>query len=265
MPYGEKGTGASVPTEGEERYPHCRRDSTEGRGLPARCLQNGLGLSTLLTDPMLIFEAAAEVRLEDGGGRCAGRVEVKHQGQWGTVCGVFRDMKAAAVVCKQLSCGSALKAHAKGHFGAGSGPVWIVRCRGTESALSDCTHNPWGQHNCVHGEDAGVTCSGKGSARSLSLGLGQGKGPGCALREKLMDARAGPGGGGHSGELGLSLLVSPVPGERAMGALPGCPQPAPRWLSPPLVSSWGWEMNLPPCPMVSLGSHLSPPIQPGPA
>jgi len=177
---------------------HYPGESQEGRGFHSdsaragRCTKPAvLGLGTLLTDPILMFEGAAEVRLADGGRRCAGRVEVKHKGQWGTVCGDYWSMNDAAVVCKQLDCGSAVEAPQYGHFGPGSGPVWMsdVGCNGTESALSDCTHGGWGENNCPHSLDAGVTCSGKWTASSPALVLQWRNGPGCALREQKANTR----------------------------------------------------------------------------
>ena len=34
-------------------------------------------------------------------------------------------------------------------------------CSGHESTLLECVHNPVGDHNCDHSEDAGVKCEGK--------------------------------------------------------------------------------------------------------
>ncbi|NXV73256.1 SRCRL protein, partial [Atlantisia rogersi] len=44
----------------------------------------------------------------------------------------------------------------------GTGPIWLddMNCTGREVDLSACRTRPWGEHNCNHGEDAGVVCSG---------------------------------------------------------------------------------------------------------
>ncbi|NXE58286.1 DMBT1 protein, partial [Casuarius casuarius] len=103
---------------------------------------------------------------------CAGRVEVKLQGQWGTVADGIWDMEDAEVVCQQLGCGSAKSAHDWTRFGKGSGPIHlaVVDCRGNESTLWECTIKGWGLYNGSHGRDVGVVCQGKSRG---------GHGPGC--------------------------------------------------------------------------------------
>ncbi|NXW37374.1 DMBT1 protein, partial [Phaetusa simplex] len=105
----------------------------------------------------------APIRLVDGPGRCAGRVEVFHSERWGTVCDDSWDFMDAKVVCRQLDCGVVISAPRRAYFGEGQGPIWLdnVRCTGTEAALSECRANTWGVHGCEHGEDASVVCSGK--------------------------------------------------------------------------------------------------------
>ncbi|KFZ62481.1 Deleted in malignant brain tumors 1 protein, partial [Podiceps cristatus] len=102
------------------------------------------------------------VRLVDGPGRCAGRVEVFHNEKWGTVCDDSWDFADAKVVCRQLDCGVVVSAPRRAHFGQGQGHIWLdnVRCLGTEDALSECRTKGWGIHGCEHREDSSVVCSG---------------------------------------------------------------------------------------------------------
>ncbi|KAL0616770.1 DMBT1-like protein, partial [Plecturocebus cupreus] len=102
-----------------------------------------------------------ELRLMGGSGRCSGRVEILHQGAWGTVCDDLWDLNEAEVVCRQLGCGQAVSSPGEAHFGPGSGDIFLdnLQCSGVEHYLGQCAHSGWSEHNCGHHEDAGVICS----------------------------------------------------------------------------------------------------------
>ena len=79
-----------------------------------------------------------DVRLAGGSSRCAGHVEMFHTGEWRKVRSDEWPMRAAAVVCRQLDCGSAAAATNKKsardtrNWGVG------VKCTGSEAALREC-------------------------------------------------------------------------------------------------------------------------------
>uniref|UniRef100_A0A3Q3F3B3 SRCR domain-containing protein n=1 Tax=Labrus bergylta TaxID=56723 RepID=A0A3Q3F3B3_9LABR len=113
-------------------------------------------------DAGVVCEAAAPVRLVNSNNRCSGRVEVYHDGRWGTVCDDAWDLSDANVVCRQLDCGPPRSALLNATFGQGSGPIWLddVGCSGNEISITECRHPGLGVHNCNHVEDASVICEG---------------------------------------------------------------------------------------------------------
>ncbi|CAN0287855.1 unnamed protein product [Rangifer tarandus platyrhynchus] len=150
-----------------------------------RCPSQGWGRHACRhkEDAGVICSGPRQLRLVDGGGPCAGRVEILDQGSWGTICDDGWDLDDAHVVCRQLGCGEALNATGSAHFGAGSGPIWLddLNCTGKESHVWRCPSRGWGQHDCRHKQDAGVVCS-----DSRQLRLVDGGGP-CAGRVEILD------------------------------------------------------------------------------
>ncbi|CAC5399581.1 Neurotrypsin,Scavenger receptor cysteine-rich type 1 protein M130,Deleted in malignant brain tumors 1 protein,Scavenger receptor cysteine-rich domain-containing group B protein,Soluble scavenger receptor cysteine-rich domain-containing protein SSC5D [Mytilus coruscus] len=103
------------------------------------------------------------VRLVNGKSSLEGRVEINANGSWGTICDDSFGVQEANVICGMLGYAKAGSVHYSGaHFGSGDGPIVLddLNCRGTETNILDCQSRGLFQHNCGHGEDAGVACNG---------------------------------------------------------------------------------------------------------
>ena len=108
----------------------------------------------------MIFVTGGEVRLVGGTTDSEGRVEVRYNGEWGTVCDDSWDTNDASVVCRSLGFAGALEAVSSAGFGQGTGTIVLddVNCSGEESSLFECSNPGRGVNNCGHSEDAGVRC-----------------------------------------------------------------------------------------------------------
>ena len=119
----------------------------------------------------LLFATDPDERLLGGSGPHEGRVEVYHNGTWGTVCDDGWDLQDATVVCRQLGYFNATAALGSTSFGAGSGPIFHnnLSCSGNESHITMCPNHGSADLNCTHSEDAGVICEGESAALCVCL------------------------------------------------------------------------------------------------
>ncbi|XP_055780255.1 scavenger receptor cysteine-rich type 1 protein M130-like [Salvelinus fontinalis] len=106
------------------------------------------------------MHTAESVRLVDGAGLCSGRVEVKSNQSWASVCEADFDRQDAEVVCGELGCG-APAALQGGLYGGGEGQTWDkeFQCKGKESLLLDCDTSDRKHNTCLPGNAVGLTCS----------------------------------------------------------------------------------------------------------
>jgi len=114
--------------------------------------------STTLRQTLPISDGPTDAPISPSGPCC--RVEVFHDGEWGTVCSNGDwGVEEAQVVCANLGCQGV--ASGISNFGGGLGKNWIenVECVGTEDYITQC-NGEWGEDNCQHDMDAGVCCEG---------------------------------------------------------------------------------------------------------
>ncbi|NXT80757.1 C163A protein, partial [Zapornia atra] len=139
--------------------------------------------------------------------RCAGRVEVKHEGEWGSVCvyDFVWESRWATVVCKSLGCGPDIHSSVNAPFGQGTGRIWLhlYFCNGKEEFLQDCIHLDWGNHHCSHEWDVGVTCEAVYPPRAgASANVAEAM---LVPHADALELRLADGGGPCSGRVELNL------------------------------------------------------------
>ncbi|XP_028399965.1 protein bark beetle-like [Dendronephthya gigantea] len=98
------------------------------------------------------------LRLISGNGFSTGRLEVFHEGIWGTVCSDWWSQINSDVACRELGFSTGTLTT---EFSNGEGQIWLddVRCTKADNSMKHCSHRGFGNHNCEHNQDVGLRCT----------------------------------------------------------------------------------------------------------
>jgi len=141
----------------EKSIAECRH----GRWGAAACIYGVQAVSCLTNNSTALF---------GGGSPRQGRLEVYHNGSWGTVCDDGFTDAAARVVCYSLGFGYVGRKMNFSIYDVRRGRIWLddVQCSGTERHIVKCRHRGWEAHNCGHHENVAISCFGESAARSTT-------------------------------------------------------------------------------------------------
>ncbi|CAH1264567.1 CD163 [Branchiostoma lanceolatum] len=139
-------TGESLADEGAVS---CSSNPCLNQGM---CMEQPSGHSCNCTTGFYGTNCEEGVQLVGGSSPAEGRVEVLHDGTWGSVCKGDGDKEIAEVVCRQLGYGLPTVISQSETFGQGYGHIWPydVTCMGSEAMIGDCVPGEWGRHDCGH-------------------------------------------------------------------------------------------------------------------
>ncbi|XP_072883999.1 scavenger receptor cysteine-rich type 1 protein M130-like [Hemitrygon akajei] len=121
----------------------------------------------VLTGANQDLDGAMRLRLTNGTTRCSGRLEIWHNGTWGTVCRKGWGLEEEEVVCRHLGCGFGGRKmqHSFTALSTSSTQVWHVDCSGTESSLWHCDL----KQDCHFRRDAELACDDQPTRPSMLI------------------------------------------------------------------------------------------------
>uniref|UniRef100_A0A8C9ZCP8 SRCR domain-containing protein n=1 Tax=Sander lucioperca TaxID=283035 RepID=A0A8C9ZCP8_SANLU len=104
------------------------------------CRSSGSDRNTCSPGKAVGLTCSESVRLVGGASRCAGTLEVKHNGEWRPVSYSDWTLKRAAAPCRELDCGSAVSVEREE---SSYRSVWEIRsdCVESGSALRECAES----------------------------------------------------------------------------------------------------------------------------
>ncbi|XP_034038408.1 antigen WC1.1-like [Thalassophryne amazonica] len=151
----------SLDYQSKSRAPECRPVWR----IRSQCIESGSALRECETSSVFSsfshhITCSESVRLVHGSSLCSGRLEVKLNQSWSSVCEDDFDQQDAQVVCRELGCGppSVLQGALYEEI---EPPKWTKEflCGGNESGLLACGSSGSDRNSCSPGKAVGLTCS----------------------------------------------------------------------------------------------------------